>query len=65
MTRDEQLWGAALAIERQHAGRAPAYVAERIAAAARAGDPLGIETMTAIAIRLDQLLSEVGERPAQ
>lgn len=55
LTRDRELWGAALTIERQYGDQASDYVAERIAAAVNAGDEHGLETIRAISVRLDQL----------
>lgn len=55
LTRDQELLGAALAIERQHGDRAAVFVAERIGAAALAGDAFGVELGCMIAAKLDQL----------
>ncbi|UIJ44773.1 hypothetical protein LZK98_17205 [Sphingomonas cannabina] len=55
MTRDQELWACALTLERQFGERAPRYVAERLGAAALAGDDTGVATMTAIAAKLEML----------
>ncbi|WP_082006525.1 DUF6961 family protein [Sphingomonas sp. ERG5] len=53
MTPDRERWAEALAVERQHGDRAPAFIAERAAALALAGDIAGIARW--IAARIDQL----------
>ncbi|WP_152616661.1 DUF6961 family protein [Sphingomonas sp. ERG5] len=55
MTPDRERWAEALAVERQHGDRAPAFIAERIAALALAGDIAGVARWKDIAARIDQL----------
>lgn len=55
MTRDEELWGAAIAIQKLHGGRAHLYLAERIGAAATSGDAASVEMLKELARRLDEL----------
>lgn len=55
MTRDEELWGAAIAIQKLHGERAHLYLAERIGAAATSGDEAGVEMLKDLAKRLDEL----------
>lgn len=59
MTRDEELWGAAIMILKRHGTAAPRFVAERIGALALSGDIDGVEAMRKIAQRVDRLLSQV------
>ncbi|MEG3086081.1 DUF6961 family protein [Sphingomonas sp. PB4P5] len=55
MDADRERWAEALMVERQHGTRAPAFIAERIAALALAGDMLGVARWQVIAERYDQL----------
>ena len=55
MTPDRELWACALLVERQRGGRAVAFIAERVATLAAAGDLAGVERWRAIAEKLDQL----------
>ncbi|RZF59066.1 hypothetical protein EWE75_23805 [Sphingomonas populi] len=55
MTRDEERWAEALAIERIHGDRAPVWVAERIGELALAGDEAGVRRFKEIAARLGQM----------
>lgn len=57
MTADQERWAEALAVERQHGARGPAFIAERIGALALAGDEQGVERWKAIATKYDQLLA--------
>ncbi|MFC3557295.1 DUF6961 family protein [Sphingomonas qilianensis] len=55
MDVDHERWAEALLVERQHGPRAPAFIAERVAALVLAGDLLGVTRWQAIAERYDQL----------
>ena len=55
MDVDRERWAEALLVERQHGSRAPAFIAERVAALALAGDLQGVARWQAIAERYDQL----------
>lgn len=52
---EREIWACALEVQRQHGGRAPVFVAERIGALALAGDAGGLETWKAIASKMDQI----------
>ncbi len=55
MTREQERWAEALAIERMYGEDAPRWIAERIAALARVGEVDGVERFRMIANLLDQL----------
>ena len=57
MTEEQHLWACALAVQKQHGERAPAFVAERIGALALVGDTGGVDRWKAIAIKMDLLRS--------
>lgn len=59
MTRDQERWAEALAIERRHGGQAMAWLLGRIEALRAKGDSLGVERFTILAARLEQL--QVGQ----
>jgi hypothetical protein len=58
MTRDEELWGMALMLLRQHGDRAAVQVAERIGELAVTGEMDGVELWREIAHRLIALISK-------
>lgn len=53
---DRDLWEIALRIEREHGDDGPFYIAEKIGAAAFAGEPAAVDLWKAVAVRYDQLL---------
>jgi N-acetylglucosamine kinase-like BadF-type ATPase len=55
MTTDRELWACALHVLGTHGEEAIAFVADRVAAVARAGDEAGIRTWRMIADRIDAL----------
>jgi len=55
MTPERELWACALLVEREHGAGAVAFIAERVASLAAAGDLTGVERWRAIADKLDQL----------
>ena len=55
ITPERELWACALLVEREHGGGAVAFIAERVATLAAAGDLAGVERWRAIADKLDQL----------
>ncbi len=57
MSPEQERWAEALAVERQHGARGPAFIAERIGALALVGDVEGVERWRAIATKYDQLLT--------
>lgn len=56
MTRDQELWGMASMLLRQHGERAPVVVAERIGQLASEGQTGGVALWKEVAWRLGQLL---------
>lgn len=55
MTRDQERWAEAIAIEKLHGERAPVWVAERIGTLALAGDGEGVVRFKEIAARLETM----------
>ena len=62
MTRDQELWGVALALVKQHGDQAPLKVAERIGQLAVQGEAAGIALWQEVAGRLDDLRSSRAPR---
>jgi hypothetical protein len=60
MTRDQELWGMASMLIRQHGDRAPVVVAERIVWLASKGEGEGVALWQAAARRLEQLMAPAG-----
>lgn len=60
MTRDQELWGMALALVKQHGDQAPVKVAERIGQLAVQGEPQGVALWQEVAKRLNSLLLSEG-----
>lgn len=58
MTRDQELWGVALWVEKIHGDRGPDHIAAQMARLAAEGDEVGIALWRAVAERYDKL----GER---
>ncbi|MCB1467031.1 MAG: hypothetical protein KDK08_07790 [Rhizobiaceae bacterium] len=61
-TRDEELWGLALSIERQHGKDGPRVIAERIGAFVLAGEVGAVELWREVAERYEKLLSPPSSR---
>lgn len=57
-----EIWAAAQQVIKQHGGKAPEAVAERITDLALKGDAEGVATWRAIAARVDQLTDFQGAR---
>jgi hypothetical protein len=55
MTCEHELWACAAHVLGQHGEEAIAFVADRVAALARAGDAAGVKTWLVIASRMDAL----------
>lgn len=55
MTRDQELWGVALWLDRTHGDEGPAHIAQEVARLAKAGDPAGVAMWRQVAERYDQL----------
>ncbi|MFC3429943.1 DUF6961 family protein [Sphingobium fuliginis] len=60
MTRDQELWGMASMVLRQHGECAPVVVAERIGQLASEGKGEGVALWKEVAIRLDRLMRSEG-----
>ena len=60
MTPERERLMEALAVERRHGDRAPAYIAERIGTLAAAGDLAGVERWREIAAQFDRLSRPTG-----
>lgn len=61
MNADRELWACASTVLEQYGDHAPVFVAERIGVLADAGDQAGVDIWKAIAIRMDQLISQKGK----
>lgn len=55
LTRDQELWGVALWVEKAHSENAQGYMAEQVTRLAEAGDAAGIAMWRAVAERYDKL----------
>ena len=55
MTRDQELWGMALWVEKQHGPDGPAFIAEQVRRLALQGDVGGVSMWRAVAERFDAL----------
>ena len=58
MTRDQELWGMASMMMRQHGELAPLKVAERIGELAVVGEKGGVTLWREVAQRLDALMAQ-------
>jgi len=56
MTRDQELWGMASMVLRQHGDRAPVVVAERIGQLTSEGKGEGVALWKEVARRVDQMV---------
>ena len=55
MTRDQELWGVALWVEKAHGAAGPTHISQQITRLARNGDEQGIAMWQAVAERYNQL----------
>ena len=55
MTRDQELWGVALWLDRTHGTNGANHIAQQVARLAAAGDEDGIAMWRAVAERYDRL----------
>jgi hypothetical protein len=55
LTRDQELWGIALWVEKNHGESGPKYVASQIERLALEGDEAGLAMWRTVAERTDQL----------
>jgi hypothetical protein len=55
LTRDQELWGMALWVEKAHGDRGPEFIAKRIDALARSGERDGARLWQEVARRFDRL----------
>ena len=55
MTREQELWGVALWVEKQHGADGPRFIAEQVGRLALANEPEGVALWRGIASRFDQL----------
>ncbi|WP_066559666.1 DUF6961 family protein [Sphingobium sp. TKS] len=58
MTRDQELWGMASMLLRQHGELAPLRVAARIGELAALGEMNGVTLWREVALRLDALMAQ-------
>ncbi len=55
LTRDQELWGVALWVEKNHGEGGPAFIAKQIERLALEGDEVGVAMWRTVAERFDQL----------
>lgn len=55
LTREQELWGVALWLEKTHGAEAPDHIAREVTRLAAEGDEEGIAMWRAVAERYDQL----------
>ncbi len=55
LTRDQELWGVALWVEKNHGESGPTYIASQIERLALEGDEAGVAMWRTVAERFDQL----------
>jgi hypothetical protein len=55
VTRDQELWGVALWVEKTHGGCGPDHIAAQVSRLAAEGDEEGIAMWRAVAERFDKL----------
>ena len=56
MTRDQEIWGIALWVEKNHGESGPKFIAEQIGRLATGGDDEGIALWHEVARRYEQLI---------
>lgn len=57
MTRDQELWAAALWVEKNYGSDGPRFIAEKVGRLALEGDEAGVAVWRKVAARFDQLKS--------
>ncbi|WP_374284990.1 hypothetical protein [Novosphingobium sp.] len=60
LTREQELWGIALWVEKNHGDRGPTYIASQIGRLALEGDDAGVAMWRTVAERYDRLGSAPG-----
>ena len=60
LTRDQELWGMAVWVEKTHGRRGPEFIAEQMGRFALAGEKGGMELWKDVAQRYEQLLVDQG-----
>lgn len=60
---NRELWALALHVEREYGAAGPVHIAERIGAAAIAGEWNAVAMWKAVAVRYDELLSQSARHP--
>lgn len=55
LTREQELWGMALWVEKAHGDQGPVFIAEKIDALARSGETEGARLWREVAHRFDSL----------
>jgi len=55
VTREQELWGVALWVEKRHGTDGPRFIAEQVGRLALAGDVAGVHHWRAVAARFDRL----------
>ena len=59
MTRDQELWGMALHVERHHGADGPRFISEQVVRNALVGEPGGVDLWKAVARRFEQLAQDM------
>ena len=64
LTREQELWGMALWVEKAHGNRGPSFIAERIDALSRSGEKDGARLWQEVARRFDSLADRQKDDPS-
>lgn len=59
MTREQELWGVALWVEKHHGANGPRFIAEQVGRNALAGEAEGVSLWRGVAERFEALRCEV------
>jgi hypothetical protein len=62
VTRDQELWGVALWVEKQHGANGPRWIAEQVGRLALANDAVGVAMWKAVAARYHSLSESPGDQ---
>ena len=62
MTRDQEIWGIALWVEKNHGERGSKFIAEQIGRLSTGGDDEGISLWREVARRYEQLIATASGR---
>ena len=62
LTRDQELWGIALWVEKNHGDDGPSYIASQVERLALKGDEAGVAMWLRVADRFKQLRQSLDER---